>query len=307
MTNTQIGKYAMYNIFLLFLESYKTVFGTTNQQLNNAVAALKTAIAFLKTLLPQDSKSATATESITEDKDTAFLIMKNVTIGMSKLALEWAKSTPAAKSLIKSFKITSKSFNNSEPEDVAICKTILGLLQDNDTAIIAATDITAQQITDFEGIINSAEAGIGLPAQQKGQTKVVTNNIKLAFADVDAKILSVQNALLGKYGPNLPAANKDVIDNMVVALQVTIVKRYTALKLFFTNLITGLPIEFVKADIPVLKKSVSSDINGLGHIKSLKAKKAHANFVHPLFQTVSQDVTPVKGKTVVINIAMKPI
>ena len=94
---------------------------------------------------------------------------------------------------------------------------------------------------------------------------------------------------------------------MVVALQINIVKRYTALKFFFTNLLTGLPIEFLKVNIPDFKKSVISDIDGLGHIKSLKPKKSHATFVHPLYQTVSQDVTPVRGKTVVINIVMKPI
>ena len=158
----------MNNIFLLFLENFKSVFGTTNKLLNNAIAALKTVIDTLKALLPQDSKSETTTASITKSKDDSFQIMKDATIGMCRLALEWAKATPTAKSLIKAFKVNATSFQNSEPEDVALSYTILGLLNDNDTEIIAATDITALQITDFKNIIIEAEKKYWSASSTKG-------------------------------------------------------------------------------------------------------------------------------------------
>ena len=76
---------------------------------------------------------------------------------------------------------------------------------------------------------------------------------------------------------------------------------------FFKELLTGKVIEGVKFDIPDLKKTGESDIDGFGEVPSLKPKKAHASFVHPLYEVVEMDVEPKKGKTVVMNVEMKLI
>jgi len=305
MTDTQSGKYAMYNVFITFLDALITFFGV-NKQLTPAIAALKSAVDNIKTILPKEAKTATDTTPITENKATAFEIMVDTAVGFSKAALEWAKSSPDTRNLIKSFKLTTSTFKTAEPKSIAQARALLKLFQDNSVALIAATEITDLQISGFETMINNAEADIGLPGMAKGQSKVVTSSIDKAFVAADAAVLTVKNILLSKYGKNMPVQNDDLISNMNQATKTIIVKRYTALKIYFNVIISGLIIEGAKADIPDLKKSAVSNINGIGTIPSIRPKQAHAIFSHPDFKTVYMDIKPIKGRTLELHIIMTP-
>ena len=305
MTETQSGKYAMYNVFITFLDALKTFFGV-NKQLTPAIAALKLAVDNIKNLLPKKAKTAKDTTPITENKATAFEIMVDTALGLSKAALEWAKSSPDTKDLVKSFKITTANFDIAEPKAIAQARALLKLFQDNSVALAAATDITNVQISGFETMINNAEADIGLPGMAKGQGKVVSTSIDKAFVAADAAVLSVKNILLSKYGKKMPAQNDELIGNMIQATKTMIVKRYTSLKIYFNVIMSEMIIEGAKVDIPDLKKSAISDIDGIANIPSLKPKKAHAIFTHPNFKTVYMDVKPIKGRTLEIHIIMAP-
>ena len=306
MTESQSGKYAMYNVFITFLDALKSFFGV-NKQLTPAIAALKSAVDNIKSLLPKEAKTATDTTPITENKATAFEIMVDTAVGLSKAALEWAKSSTDTKNLVKSFKITNTTFKTAEPKSIAQARALLKLFQDNSVALIAATDITDIQISGFETMINNAEADIGLPGMAKGQGKVVTSAVDKAFTAADAAVLTVKNILLSKYGKNMPAQNNDLISNMNQVTKTKIVKRYTALKIYFNVIVSGLIIEGAKIDIPELKKLAISNIDGIANITSLKSKKAHAIFTHPDFKTVYMDIKPIKGRTLEIHIIMAPI
>ena len=305
MTESQSGKYAMYNVFITFLDALKSFFGV-NKQLTPAIAALKSAVDNIKSLLPKEAKTATDTTPITENKASAFEIMVDTAVGLSKAALEWAKSSTDTKPLVKSFKIYTSTFKLTEPKSIAQARALLKLFQDNSVALAAATEITDAQITGFETMINNAETDIGLPGMAKGQGKVVTSAVDKAFTAADAAVLTVKNILLSKYGKNMPAQNNDLISNMNQVTKTKIVKRYTALKIYFNVIVSGLIIEGAKIDIPDLKKSATSDIDGIAKIPSLKPKKAHAIFTHPDFKTVYLDVKPIKGRTLEIHIIMTP-
>jgi hypothetical protein len=265
---------------------------------------LTNALKVLTKLLPKDTKQATTTKSITTDKNSDFDSMIAQAVGLAKLTLTWAKDNKMA-SLISALTVTISSFDGAEVTAVALAKTILKIVTDNQVQLVLEADINNDQVTTFSDAILKAEAEIGTPISQRGLNKTVGISIEDAFAAVDESVGTIQTLLEGRFAKGLPNENTLLISDMVIALKLHIVKRFTALHIFFTDVLTGQNIEGVAIAIPELKKTGISDIDGLGKIPSMKPVKSHASFSHPMYKIVEEDVVPLKGKTVVMNVKMK--
>ena len=303
MNSTQTAKYNMYNILLAFLAAYATLF-VGFKRLLTEIATFTAAVITLKKLLPEDTKSAKTTTSITVEKLSDLDSMIAQALGMARLAWVWANDNGMSK-IIAALKVTNDSFKGAESKAVALARTIYNIIEANQVKLVTDTEITDEQVEALKTITDLAEAEIGLPVSQRGLSKTVGISIEEAYTSVDDSAAMLQKLLLGKYAKGLPAENTLCISDMNTAVKLHVVKRFTALHIFFKELLTGKVIEGVKFDIPDLKKTGESDIDGFGEVPSLKPKKAHASFVHPLYEVVEMDVEPKKGKTVVMNVEMK--
>jgi len=298
MNSTQTAKYNMYNVLLAFLAAYAKLF-VGFKRLLTEIATFTAAVITLKKLLPDDTKSAKTTTSITVEKLSDFDSMIAQAVGMARLAWVWATDNKMTK-ITAALKVTNDSFKGAESKAVALARTIYNIIKANQVKLVLDTEITDDQVAALKTITDLAETEIGLPVSQRGLSKTVGISIEEAYTAADESAAMLQKLLLGKYAKGLPAENTLCISDMNTAVKLHIVKR-------FTELLTGKVIEGVKFDIPDLKKTGESDIDGFGEVPSLKPKKAHASFVHPLYEVVEMDVEPKKGKTVVMNVEMRLI
>ena len=305
MTQTQSAKYAMYNKFNAFLVIYALIF-KNYKRLAKEIVNLTSLLVVLNNLLPDNSPAGSNTDSKTAAKNAAFKAMIDEAVGMCKQALVWAKDNSQT-DIIKALTVTKSTFKMSEPSMISEAMAILKILQANDKAIIADTELTDLQITDLETKINAAAATIAVSSSSAGQTKTNTDDIKEAFANVDASIETIKTLILGMYGVGLPDANSTIIKDMNNALNVVIVKHYNSMKFKLTDSVTGLVIEGGKVAIPELKKTGVTDIDGIMVVASMQTKKTHANITAVNYGDVSVIVQAKKGKEVTVNVGMKRI
>ena len=202
MTSTQTAKYNMYNVLLAFLLVYAKLF-VGFKRLLTEIATFTATVTTLKKLLPDDTKSAKTTTSITVEKLSDLDSMIAQALGMARLAWVWAKDNNMTK-ITAALKVTNDSFKGAESKAVALARTIYNIIEANQVKLVLDTEITDEQVAALKTITDLTETEIGLPISQRGLSKTVGISIEEAYTAADESAAMLQKLMLGKYITKYP-------------------------------------------------------------------------------------------------------
>jgi len=276
----------------LFLAAYSSSF-LGNTQLLAAIVNFKGFIGVIdgvsaqkqpKASKPKTKMKATARKSVVSQLEAACL-----------LALEWAK-TQGNEQLIKDFTINDSSFKGKINAMLILANYTYGVLNTNKVAIMAATSVTALQLTAISTEITLLQTLQKAPAAARSSQKTVTALYKPAFINATAGKDTLINLIKGAYtiGPN---ANLQLVTDLENALVFSGNVHHTILKAMFYITGTTTAIEGATLTITELLRVGTSNILGVAQIAEFKPGTYHVTFVAPGYVTQTQIINiPLAAK-----------
>jgi len=292
MTSPQNEKYSVFQQILLFLAAYSSSF-VGNTQLLAAIVNFKGYVGVIdavsakkqpKASKPQTTMKTAARKSVVSQLEAACL-----------LALEWAK-TQGNVQLIKDFTINDSSFKGKINAMLILANYTYGVLNTNKVAIIAATSVTALQLTAISDEIALLQTLQKAPTAARSSQKTVTSLYKPAFVNATAGKDTLVNLIKGAYtiGPN---ANLQLVTDLENALVFSGNVHHTILKAIFYITGTTTAIEGATLTITELLRVGTSNILGVAQIAEFKPGTYHVTFVAPGYVTQTQIINiPLAAK-----------
>lgn len=299
MTSPQNEKYSVFQQILLFLAAYSSSF-VGNIQLLAAIVNFKGYVGVIdgvsaqkqpKASKPKTTMKTAARKSVVSQLEAACL-----------LALEWAK-TQGNVQLIKDFTINSSSFKGKINAMLILANYTYGVLNTNKVAIIAATSVTAAQLTSIGTEITLLQTLQKAPAAARTSQKTITAMYKPAFANATAGKETLINLIKGAYtiGPN---ANLQLVTDLENALVFSGNVHHTILKAIFYIVGTTNGIEGATLTITELFRVGTSNILGVAQIAEFKPGTYHVTFVAPGYVPQTQIITVPSGEKVNVTVEM---
>ncbi len=261
MNYHQNEKYSVFLQIFLFLAAYVESFAG-NTQLLTAIERFKGLVTKIddvsakkqpKATVPKTKMKTTARKSVVSQIEAACL-----------LALEWAKSQKNEQ-LIKDFTIYKSDFRGKINAMMQLAKYTYGVLNANKTAIIAATSITALQLTDIENAIELLHTLQQAPSATRNAQRTVTALYIPAFLDASAGEETIVNLINGAYTIG-EHANLQLITDLANSLVFGGNVQHTILKAVFLQAGTSNAIEGGIMTITELKRVGRSNIQGVAQI-----------------------------------------
>jgi len=218
------------------------------------------------------------------------------------LALEWAK-TQGNEQLIKDFTINDTSFTGKINAMLILANYTYGVLNTNKVAIIAATSVTALQLTAIGTEIALLQTLQKAPTAARTSQKTVTALYKPAFINAIAGKDTLINLIKGAYtiGPN---ANLQLVTDLENALIFSGNVHHTILKAIFYITGTTTAIEGATLTITELLRVGTSNIFGTAQIVEFVPGTYHVTFVAPGYITQTKIITVPLGAKVDVTIEM---
>ena len=302
MNSHQNEKYTVFQQILLFLLVYVDSF-TGNSQLLAAIEKFKGFVDEIDIISAKKQKKATVPK--TKMKAAA---RKNVVSQLEAaclLALEWAKSQKNEQ-LIKDFTIYTSDFNGKINLMMQLAKYTYGVLNSNKVAIIAATSITASQLTAIETEITLLQTLQQAPSAVRNSQKTVTALYIPAFVEASAGKETLINLVNGAYtiGAN---ANLQLITDLANALTFGGNVQHTTLKAVFLKDGTTEAIEGGLMTITELFRVGRSNILGIAQIVEFVPGTYHIVFSAPGCVSQTQIKTIAAGEKVNVIVKMASI
>ena len=273
MNTIQNDKYSVFQQILLFLAAYSSAF-VGNTQLLSAITNFKGFVVAIdvvsakkqqKATKPQTKMKAAARKGVIVQLEAACLV-----------ALEWAKSQKNEQ-LIKDFTITTSSFKGKINAMLILANYTYGVLNANKAALLAATSITAAQLTDIGTQIALLQTLQKAPAAARTSQKTVTSLYIPAFANATAGKETLVNLINGAYsiGAN---ANQQMVLDLNNALVFGGNVQHTIIKATFYTLGTTNGIDGASMTITELMRVGTSNILGVAQIAEFKPGTYHVVF-----------------------------
>ena len=299
MNTRQNTEYSVFQQVLLFLAAYSSAFAG-NTQLLAAIVNFKGFVAAIdavsakkqpKASKPQTKMKATARASVVSQLEAACL-----------LALEWAKTQNNVQ-LIKDFTINNTSFTGKINAMLILANYTYGVLNTNKVAIIAATSVTAAQLTAISTEIALLETLQKAPAAARTSQKTITAMYKPAFVNATAGKDTLINLIKGAYtiGVN---ANLQLVTDLENALIFGGNVQHTILKATFFIVGTTTAIEGATLTITELLRVGTSDILGVGQIAEFVPGTYHVVFSALNFISQTRIITIAAGEKVDLTVEM---
>ena len=299
MNNHQNEKYSVFQQVLLFLAAYADVF-LGNTQLLAAIARFKGFIAAIDVVTAK--KQAKATVPQTKMKATARASVIAQLVAACLLALEWAK-TQNDEQLIKDFSINKSDFDGKINAMITLANYTYGVLNNNKAAIIAATEVTALQITGILTAITLLQTLQKAPAAARTSQKTVTALYPPAFVNATAGKDTLVNLIKGAYtiGAN---ANAQLVKDLENALIFAGNVQHDYLKVTFLKAGTNIRIEGAILTIVELSRHSTSDIEGFAEITEFVPGTYHVTFTATGYITQTQVIAIASGEKVEVTVEM---
>ncbi len=299
MTSLQNDRYSVFQQMLLFLAAYTSAFAG-NTQLLTAITTFKGFIAAIDAVSAKEQPKATKPQ--TKMKTDARKSVVSQLEAACLLALEWAKSQNNAQ-LIKDFTIIDSNFKGKINAMLILANYTYGVLNTNKTALIAATSITAAQLTAIGTEIALLQTLQKAPAAARTTQKTVTALYKPAFANAMSGKDSLINLIKGAYtiGAN---ANPQMILDLENALVFSGNVQHTILKATFYVTGTTTAIEGAMMTITELMRVGTSNILGVAQIAEFKPGTYHVVFSAAGYVSQTQIKTFVAGDKVDVTVEM---
>ena len=299
MNTRQNIEYSVFQQVLLYLAAYSSAF-MGNTQLLAAIVNFKGFVGVIdsvsakkqpKATKPQTKMKTAARKSVVSQLEAACLI-----------ALEWAKSQKNEQ-LIKDFTINNTSFTGKINAMLILANYTYGVLNTNKAALIAATTITAAQLTSISTEIALLQTLQKAPAAARTSQKTVTALYIPAFLDATAGKETLINLIKGAYtiGPN---ANLQLVTDLENALIFAGNVHHTILTATFYKFGTTQAIEGATVTITELLRVGTSTILGIGQIAEFKPSTYHITFSAPGYVTQTQIKAIAAGEKVNILVEM---
>jgi len=299
MNTRQNVEYSVFQQILLFLAAYTSAFAG-NTQLLAAIVNFKGYIGTIdavsakkqsKATKPQTKMKATARTSVVSQLEAACL-----------LALEWAK-TQGNVQLIKDFTISKTDFDGKINAMLILANYTYGVLNTNKTAIIAATQVTALQLTAISTEIALLQTLQKAPAAARTSQKTITAMYLPAFVNATAGKDTLINLIRGAYtiGPN---ANLQMVTDLDNALIFAGNVQHDYLKVTFLKAGTTIKIEGGIVTIVELSRHSTSNIEGFAEIKEFVPGTYNVTFSATGYITQTQIITIASGEKVEVTVEM---
>ncbi len=299
MDNHQNEKYSVFQQVLLFLAAYSSAFAG-NTQLLAAIVNFKAFVAAIDAISAKKQKKATKPKTKMKADARKSVISKLEAACL--LALEWAK-TQGDEQLIKDFTINDTSFKGKINAMITLANYTYGVLNTNKVAIIAATSVTALQLTDIATAIALLETLQKAPASVRTSQKTVTALYIPAFANATACKDTLINLINGAYtiGPN---ANLQLVTDLKNALVFAGNVQHSLLKVTFLKAGTLIGIEGGIVNIVELLKEGTSNILGVAQIAEFVGGTYHVTFTAAGYVTQTQIITFKLGDKMEMTVEM---
>ena len=299
MNTRQNIEYSVFQQILLFLLVYIESF-TDNKQLQDAIVKFKgdinkidgvSAKKQLKATVPKTKMKTAARKGVVSKLEASCL-----------LALEYAK-TQKNEQLIKDFTIHISNFSGKINSMIRLSKYTYGVLEANKVALIAATPITALQLTAIETEIELLQTLQQAPSAERNTQRTVTALYLPAFVDATASKKSLINLINGGYtiGDN---SNKQLILDLSNALVFGGNVHHTILTCKFLNLESSIPIEGGMMTITELSRVGRSNIFGIAQISEFIPGAFHVVFSALGYVTQTQILTITAGEKVNLTVKL---
>ena len=299
MNTRQNDEYSVFQQVLLFLAAYSSAF-VGNTQLLSAIVNFKSFILAIdavsakkqnKATKPKTKMKADARKSVISQLEAACL-----------LALEWAKTQGDAQ-LIKDFTITKSSFDGKINAMITLANYTYNVLNTNKVAIIAATSVTALQITNISTEITLLQTLQKAPASVRTSQKTITALYIPAFANALASKDTLINLIKGAYtiGPN---ANLQLVTDLQNALVFSGNVHHTILKVTFLKVGTLIGIQGAMVTITELMRVGNSNILGIGQIAEFVGGTYQVTFAAAGYITQTQIITIKLGDKMDMTVEM---
>ena len=299
MNTRQNDEYSVFQQVLLFLAAYASAFAG-NTQLLAGIVNFKAFIVAIDAVSAKKQKKATKPK--TKMKADARKSVVSQLEAACLLALEWAK-TQGDEQLIKDFTINDTSFKGKITAMITLANYTYGVLNTNKVAIMAATSVTALQITNIATEIALLETLQKAPASVRTSQKTVTALYIPAFANATASKDTLINLIKGAYtiGPN---ANLQLVTDLQNALVFSGNVQHTTLKVMFFKAGTLIGIEGGLVTITELFRVGTSNILGIAQIAEFVGGTYHVTFTAAGYITQTQIITIKLGDKMEITVEM---
>lgn len=299
MNTRQNDEYSVFQQVLLFLAAYASAFAG-NTQLLAGIVNFKAFIVAIDAVSAKKQKKATKPK--TKMKADARKSVVSQLEAACLLALEWAK-TQGDEQLIKDFTINDTSFKGKITAMITLANYTYGVLNTNKVAIMAATSVTALQITNIATEIALLETLQKAPASVRTSQKTVTALYIPAFANATASKDTLINLIKGAYtiGPN---ANLQLVTDLQNALVFSGNVQHTTLKVMFLKAGTLIGIEGGLVTITELFRVGTSNILGIAQIAEFVGGTYHVTFTAAGYITQTQIITIKLGDKMEITVEM---
>ncbi len=178
-----------------------------------------------------------------------------------------------------------------------------GVLNTNKTAIIAATQVTASQLTAISTEIALLQTLQKAPAAARTSQKTITALYKPAFVNATAGKDTLINLIRGAYtiGPN---ANLQMVTDLDNALIFAGNVQHDYLKVTFLKAGTTIKIEGGIVTIVELLRHSTSNIEGFAEIKEFVPGTYNVTFSAEGYVTQTQIITIASGEKVEATVEM---
>ena len=299
MNTRQNIEYSVFQQVLLFLATYTSAFAG-NTQLLDAIGNFKGFVTAIDTVSGKKQPKASKPKTKMK-KDTRKSVVSQIEAACL-LGLEWAKSMKNEQ-LIKDFTITDSSFRGKINAMLILANYTYGVLNTNKVALIAATSITAAQLTAINTEIALLQTLQKAPAAARSSQKTVTALYKPAFLDAAAGKETLINLIRGAYtiGPN---ANLQLVTDLDNALLFGGSVQHTILTVTFLTAGTTVGIEGAMITITELMRVGVSNILGVGQIAEFKPGIYHVAFSALDHISQTQIITIGAGEKVAMTVEL---
>lgn len=262
MKNQQTSKKNMYNKCLQFF-SKNSIVWMGFQRLVDEITRFSEKNQELDTFV---QKQQAETGGITNDKNTKFVRLVNVTVKYARKARVWAADTHNDE-LEAVFDVHKSDFFGI-PEDLASEKleNVRNAINDNLVDLVAV-NITAVSIAEIDAANLAYESKEGAPGEAKAEKKTSTTGIRYIMAEVDESLEKIDDLLISEYEDDEPEMvenyrNVRRIDNIGV--------RHQGIGADVEYADGSGAAEGVTMNIVELNKTGVSDING--HVSTLRGR-----------------------------------
>ena len=244
-----------------------------------------------KATKPKTKMKADARASVISQLDVACL-----------LALEWAKKQGDVQ-LTKDFSVTKSSFEGKINAMITLANYTYGVLNTNKVAIMAATSVTALQISNIATEIALLKTLQKAPASVRTSQKTVTALYIPAFANATASKDTLINLITGAYtiGPN---ANLQLVTDLKNALVFSGNVHHTILKITFLKVGTLIAIEGGLVTITELLRVGTSNPLGIAQIAEFVGGTYHVTFTATGYVAQSKVITIKLGEKMEMIVEM---